>query len=101
MLTFVFSPHIQAGITAGRHKQVYSSTGVALSIARGLDGRFVGNAVGAVISYGNSVSPLIGGLQMIQIHKGFQATYGRFDVIKASLQALQNSVEVLQATIKL
>ena len=29
---------------------------------------------------------------MIQIHRGFQATKGRLDVIQAGLQALQNSV---------
>ena len=98
MLNFIFAPHIQAGITAGIYKQVFSSTGVPLSIARGLDGRFVGNAVGAVVRNGNPISPLIGCLQMIQTHRGFQATYKRLDVIQAGLQALQNSVGILQAT---
>ena len=54
--------------------------------------------VPAVASNGNPLSPLIGIFQMVQIHGGFQTTYKKLDVVQASLQALQNSMGVLQAT---
>jgi hypothetical protein len=93
---FVFPPHILAGLAAGTLKQVYSN-GVALSLVRGLDGRFAGHAVGAVV---NPLSLLGTFAQMGQNHLGFQGTYhrldagfqetfGRLDVIQAGLQALQ------------
>jgi hypothetical protein len=98
-MLFQFPPVIQAGIAAGKYIQVLSSTGVPLSIARdAATGRFVGHAVGAVVSGGNPLAPLIDAAQMIQIHRGFQATYKRLDLVQASLQSLQASVGVLQAT---
>ncbi|AFZ13569.1 hypothetical protein Cri9333_2714 [Crinalium epipsammum PCC 9333] len=70
-----------------------------------MDGRFVGHAIGTIIKYppiynipSNLLSPVVGGLQMVQTHRGFQATYKRLDTIQAALQGLQNSVGVLQAT---
>jgi hypothetical protein len=35
---------------------------------------------------------------MVQTHAGFQGTYSRLDVVQAGVQALQNSVGLLQAT---
>ncbi|HEY9851941.1 MAG TPA: hypothetical protein V6D28_20880 [Leptolyngbyaceae cyanobacterium] len=120
MLTFVFPPHIQAGIASGAYEIVRNSaTGQLIGVVRDKQtGKFVGNAVNFVLdgssSYGNifgsmggipsgvingnPLSPLLGGLQMIQVHKGFQKTYGELNLIKASLQSIQASVGVLQAT---
>jgi hypothetical protein len=111
MVTFVFSPYIQAGIAAGIYKQVISKSGIPLSMVRGLDGRIAGHAIGSVLDdqalpklvadiggavlkgviNGSPISPLIGGFQIIQTHRGFQKTY-------AMLNTLQASVGVLQAT---
>ncbi len=97
-MLFIFPPAIQAGLAAGKFVQVISSAGVPLSIARdAATGRFVGHAVGAVVS--NSPLSLLGtAAQMVQTHAGFQGTYGRLDVIQAGVQTLQNSVGILQAT---
>jgi hypothetical protein len=111
MMTFIFPPHIQAGIAAGIYKQVISKSGIPLSMVQGLDGRIAGHAVGSILNdqalpelisniggavlkdviNGSPVSPLIGGFQIIQTHRGFQKTY-------AILNNLQASVGVLQAT---
>ncbi len=120
MLTFVFPPHIQAGIASGAYEIVRNSaTGQLIGVVRDkLTGKFVGNAVNVVLNdsslydnifgnmggipsdviNGNPLSPLLGGLQMIQVHKGFQKTYGELNIIKASLESIQASVGVLQAT---
>ena len=104
-MLFKFAPAIQAAITAGKYVQVFTSAGVPLGIARDpATGRFVAQAVGAVINNG-PLAPLVApfqlvmsGAQMVQTHRGFQATYRRLDLIQASLQSLQASVGVLQAT---
>jgi hypothetical protein len=95
---FVFPSAIQAGLAAGKFVQVVSSAGVPLSIARdAATGQFVGHAVGAVVN--NSPLSLLGtAAQMVQTHAGFQGTYSRLDVVQAGVQALQNSVGLLQAT---
>jgi hypothetical protein len=95
---FVFPPAIQAGLAVGKFVQVVSSAGVPLSIARNpVTGRFVGHAVGAVVS--NSPLSLLGtAAQMVQTHAGFQGTYSRLDVVQTGVQALQNSLGILQAT---
>lgn len=113
MLTFVFPPHIQVGIASGIYQQVYSNAGVPLSMVRGLDGKLASHAIGAVLNGGNSflprlggdlagiildgnpISPLLEGFQMLQIHRGFQATYRKLDAIQAITQNIQNSVGVL------
>ncbi len=95
---FVFPSAIQAGLAAGKFVQVVSSAGVPLSIARdAATGQFVGHAVGAVVN--NSPLSLLGtAAQMVQTHAGFQGTYSRLDVVQVGVQALQNSVGLLQAT---
>jgi hypothetical protein len=95
---FVFPSAIQAGLAAGKFVQVVSSAGVPLSIARDpITGQFVGHAVGAVVN--NSPLSLLGtAAQMVQTHAGFQGTYSRLDVVQTGVQALQNSVGILQAT---
>jgi hypothetical protein len=95
---FVFPPAIQAGLAAGKFVQVVSSAGVPLSIARdAATGQFVGHAVGAVVNQ-SPLSLLGTAAQMVQTHAGFQGTYSRLDVVQAGVQALQNSVGILQAT---
>lgn len=98
-MLFEFSPAIQAGINAGKYLQVFNSTGVPLSIARDSEtGRFVGHAIGALTNSGASLNPMVSpiqlisnGAQMYQMHQGFQA-------VQMSLQSIQTSLGVLQAT---
>lgn len=97
-MLFQFSPAIQAGIAAGKYVQVYTSAGVPIGMARdAVTGRFVAHAIGAVVN-NSPLSPLLSasqlittGAQMYQTHQGFKA-------VQASLQALQTSVGILQAT---
>jgi len=101
-MLFQFAPAIQAGINSGVYEIVRNTaTGQLLGIARDkVTGQFVAQAVGITTkAAGLTIEPLIapahlviGGLQMVQTHKGFQKTYKMLD-------ALQNSVGVLQATI--
>ncbi len=128
-MLFRFPSVIQTGIDVGKYVQVISSTGAPLSIARDVaTGRFVGHAVGVVREPFIAIPKLIlGGVQMVQTHRGFQKTYGMLDtgfqqtfdklgdiqvglqdfkagtysklgVIDASLQSLQTNLGVLQAT---
>ncbi|MBD2776876.1 hypothetical protein [Iningainema tapete] len=92
-MLFVFRPEHLVGIANGTLKQVVSSSGVPLSMVRDVaTGKIVGHAVG-IVSQPFVVIPelIMDGLQMIQIDRGFQKTYRMLD-------ALQNSVGVLQAT---
>jgi hypothetical protein len=97
-MLFLFPPAIQAGLAVGKFVQVVSSAGVPLSIARdAATGQFVGHAVGAVVS--NSPLSFLGtAAQMVQTHAGFQGTYIKLDGVQAGVQALQNSLGILQAT---
>ena len=98
MMNFVFPAVIQAGIEAGKYAQVFTSAGVPIGMARdAATGQFVAHAVGAVVN-NSPLSPLLspvnlimGGLQMYQNHKGFEA-------VQSSLKAVQASLGVLQAT---
>ncbi|MFB2839261.1 hypothetical protein [Floridanema evergladense] len=122
MLQFVFTPEIQALIDAGVYEVVRNNaTGQLIGTVRDkLTGRFAGNAIQAIVMddrspfiniingagkdiignviNGNPVSPLLSGLQMFQVHRGFQKTYAEIDIVKAGIQSLQASVGVLQAT---
>lgn len=110
-MLFQFPPAIQAGLAAGKYLQVFSSTGVPLSIVRdAATGQFVAHAVGVVGQPFLAVPKLVLGLaQMVQTDRGFQKTYKmldtgfqenykRLDLVQAGLQGLQASVGVLQAT---
>ena len=100
-ILFQFAPAIQALIDSGKYEIVRNAvTGELLGIVRDkATGKFVAHAVGVAIkATGFPVNALfaatqvvMGGLQMVQTHKGFQKTY-------TMLEALQNSVGVLQAT---
>jgi len=116
-LEFVFPPSIQEGIRQGIYKQVFAADGTPISMARdAITGRFVSHAIGTslderllfqsilgglgelVESSANPLAPLVSGIQMFQVHRGFQKTYEKLDTIQLGLQSLQNSVGVLQAT---
>jgi hypothetical protein len=116
-LEFIFPPSIQEGIRQGIYKQVFAADGTPISMARdAITGRFVGHAIGTSIneqllfqpivgglgelvgSSANPLAPLVSGIQMFQVHRGFQKTYQKLDAIQLGLQSLQNSVGVLQAT---
>ncbi len=91
MMNFVFPAAVQAAIEAGKYVQVFTSAGVPIGMARdAATGQFAAHAVGAALN-NSPLSPLVspvqlvmGGLQMQQMHMGFQT--------------LQASVGVLQAT---
>ena len=88
-MQFAFDPIVQAGIKAGKYAQVFTDSGVPLSIARDpATGRFVANAIGTVATSGHPLCAVpqlvMGGVQIYQNHRGFQA--------------LQSSLSVLQST---
>jgi hypothetical protein len=112
MMNFVFPAAIQAGIDAGVYAQVFNAAGVAIGMARNAEtGQFVAHAVGAALNNSHfladamgvalsssPLSPLVlpmqlimGGFQMHETHKGFEA-------VEMSFQAVQASMGVLQAT---
>ncbi len=94
---FQFSPLIDAGIQAGKYAQVFSN-GVPISMARdSVTGQFVAHAIGVTVN-NSPISPLLaasqfvtGGMQMYQTHQGFTS-------VLSSLQTMQASLGVLQAT---
>lgn len=100
-MLFQFDSAIQAGIDSGMYEVVRNTvTGQLLGIVRSKEtGRFVAQAIGVTTkAAGLTIEPLIapgqfvmGGLQMVQTHRGFQKTY-------KMLGDLQTSVGVLQAT---
>lgn len=88
-MQFEFDPIVQAGIKVGKYAQVFTDSGVPLSIARDpATGRFVANAIGTVATSGHPLFAVpqlvIGGTQMYQAHRGFQA-------LQASLSVLQST----------
>ena len=92
-MLFAFRPEHMVGLAKGTLKQVFSSTGVPLGIVRdAATGQIVGHAVGIVgqpfMAFPEGAFDIA---QMVQTHMGFQKTYRMLD-------ALQNSVSVLQAT---
>jgi hypothetical protein len=99
-MIFVFPPNIQAGIASGAYEVVKNSSGVVLGLARDkATGQFVGHAVGTIGEPFLAIPKLLlGTVQMVQVHQGFQKTYRELDVIKDGLQNLQASIGVLQAT---
>jgi len=99
MLTFLFSPAIQAGINSGAYEIVRNqATGELIGVVRDkLTGRFVAHAI-ATLNNGMSLNPLffapqlvMDAAQMYQTHRGFTATLN-------SLSAIQTSLGILQAT---
>jgi hypothetical protein len=119
-MEYVFSEATQALLNSGKLVQVVTKSGELLPIARDVvTGRFVEIAklIGSTTApqdFPGFLAQLIGGgpiqplvtatqlisapVQMLQTHMGFQKTYKKLDAVQASIQALQNSVGVLQAT---
>ncbi|AFZ25658.1 hypothetical protein Cylst_3519 [Cylindrospermum stagnale PCC 7417] len=97
-MQFQFEPIIQSSIDAGKYEQVFSKVGVPLSMARDpVTGRFVAHAIGANVN-DSPLVPLVStpnflkaGVQMYQNQQNFTAVMG-------SLQTIQSSLGVLQAT---
>jgi hypothetical protein len=97
-MIFEFTPAVKAALASGIYQQVYTKSGIPLSIARNAEtGRFVANAVGLVVN-NTPLAPIVApmglilnGLQMVQMQRGFQA-------IQASLGVLQTTLGVLQTT---
>lgn len=85
-MIFTFSDSIQAGIAAGKYARVFTAGGVPIGIARDVaTGRFVGHAIGMGINpLISPVSALLGGMQMYQTHRGFQAVQSALGVLQAS-----------------
>jgi hypothetical protein len=99
MLSFVFSPEIQARIVSGVYEIVRNNaTGQLIGLARDkATGRFVGHAINAVVQ-NSPVSALIAPtqfMQMWQTHRGFQAVLGQLNAIQSSLGVLQATTAVI------
>lgn len=100
-MLYQFPRIIQAGIQAGKYVQVFSSSGVPLSIARdATTGQFVGNAVG-MLSQNLPLNPLTvpvslvsSGAQMYQVHRGFQAVQASLGVLQATTAVIGVGVAV-------
>ncbi|MDZ7962489.1 MAG: hypothetical protein RMY34_32260 [Aulosira sp. DedQUE10] len=96
-MLFQFAPTIQAGIETGKYLQIFSN-GIPIAMARdAVSGQFVAHAIGATVN-NSPLSPLVvgsnlltSGVQMYQTNQGFTAVLN-------SLQTLQTSLGVLQAT---
>ena len=91
MMNFVFPAAVQAAIEAGKYAQVFTSAGVPIGMARdAATGEFVAHAVGAALN-NSPLSPLVspvqlvmGGLQMQQMHMGFQGVQATLGVLQAT-----------------
>ncbi len=96
-MQFQFAPIIEAGILAGKYAQVFTN-GVPIGMARdAVTGQFVAHAIGATVN-NSPLSPLLAvsqvvtsGAQMYQMNRGFTEVLN-------SLQVMQSSLGVLQAT---
>jgi hypothetical protein len=111
MVTFRFSPEVQALIDAGRYEIVRTASGQLIGIVRNkATGRFAAQAFGTVVK-NSPLAPLIaaapfallGGLTLLsmaqnhmgfrgvnsRVEEGFEETYNRLDDIKAGLQDFQ------------
>ena len=91
MMNFVFPPAVQAAIEAGKYAQVFTSPGVPIGMARdAATGQFMAHAVGTAVN-NSPLSPLVspmqfvmGGLQMQQMHMGFQGVQATLGVLQAT-----------------
>lgn len=103
-MLFKFAPEVQALIDSGVYEVVRNSAGELLGIARNkATGKFVAHAIDFTTqAAGLPIDPLIasaqlvmGSLQMIQTHKGFQKTYRMLDALQASVGVLQATTAVI------
>ncbi|WP_204103473.1 MULTISPECIES: hypothetical protein [Spirulina sp. CCY15215] len=94
-LLFTFRPEHMAGLINGTLK-IVTSNGVALGMVRdAATGRFIAHAVGTglnpLIGVVNPVGFIMGGIQMIQTHRGFQKVLGELNLVQASIGVLQTT----------
>ncbi|MHC5827784.1 MAG: hypothetical protein ACYT04_70845, partial [Nostoc sp.] len=96
-MLFQFAPAIQAGIQAGKYLQVFSNK-VPLSMVRdAVSGQFVANAIGVTVN-NSPLSPVIGVFNLVMSGARMYQTHKDFTVVLNSLQTMQTSLGVLQAT---
>lgn len=103
-MLFKFAPEVQALIDSGVYEVVRNSAGELLGIARNkATGKFVAHAIDFTTeAAGWTIDPLIapaqlviGVIQMVQTHKGFQKTYKMLDALQASVGVLQATTSVI------
>ncbi|MBW4479774.1 MAG: hypothetical protein KME54_23740 [Tolypothrix brevis GSE-NOS-MK-07-07A] len=97
-MLFQFAPAIQALINSGNYEIVRDTvSGQLLGIVRDkATGKFVAHAVGLGTNViGSPVNPLfapaqlvMGGLQMVQTHLGFQKTYTMLDALQSGFASM-------------
>ncbi|MEH2450616.1 hypothetical protein [Nostoc sp.] len=96
-MLFQFAPAIQTGIDAGKYLQVFSN-GVPLSMVRdAVSGKFIANAIGVTVN-NSPLSPLIAVSNLVMSGARMYQTHQDFTVVLNSLQTIQTSLSVLQAT---
>ncbi|MGK7925654.1 MAG: hypothetical protein AB4290_10475 [Spirulina sp.] len=73
--------------------KVVSSNGIPLGMLRdAATGRFVAHAVGTSLNpIVTPLAPIFEGIQMMQIHRGFQAVLGDLNIIQTSIGVLQTT----------
>ena len=102
-MEYSFSAARQALLAAGKLVQAKTVDGLLLPFLKDpATGMIVEVAKGVTkFSLQPFIAPaqaVLGSLNIIQTHLGFQETYKRLDVIKQTLQSLQSSLGVLQST---
>jgi hypothetical protein len=99
MVTFRFSPEVQALIDAGRYEIVRTASGQLIGVVRNkATGRFAGNAIAAVVGK-SPLAPLVTvaqfaimGAQIVQNHMGFQGINRRVEGVSAQVQEVSEQV---------
>ena len=105
-MEYIFSVATQALLNSGQLIQVITKTGKVLPIAKdAVTGQFVEIAklvTSTTSSQGSLLHPMVAStqlisttVQMIQTHRGFQATYRMLDAIQGSLVVLQSTTALI------
>jgi hypothetical protein len=101
MTSVIFSPAIQSGLISGIYELAKDQAGNFLPIARDIaTGRFVG--IGRLIQGAISINPLFtpatiatSFVEMLQINRGFQKTYGMINTLQANVGVLQATTALI------
>lgn len=101
MTSVIFSPLIQAGLKSGIYELVKDQAGNLLPIARDIaTGRFAG--IGRLLEGAMGINPLFtpatiatNFVEMFQIHRGFQKTYGMLNTLQANVGVLQATTDLI------
>jgi hypothetical protein len=105
-MQYEFSSQVEALLKAGKLRHMMTKDGRILPKAVDQSGKIVEIAKSVTgISLQTVFAPaqlaltgVMGGAQMYQTHRGFQAVLKEIQIIEASLRTIQNSLGVLQAT---